>query len=229
MTPGSPAAAAPPEKKSLAVLDPVERLSEILFGLIMAMTFTGSIHAAQAGEEDLHTILVGAIGCNIAWGIVDAVMYVMSELVARGHVRGALRKLRSAASHDQVRDALDDVLPDGVVRAMKPSDYDGLRRWVDAIPEERRHAPMTGRLWRGAIGVFLLVTFSTFPVVIPLFLLRDVSPRTALRASHAVALTMLFLIGSALGKRAGMKPWLMGLSLLFIGVVLAAMTIALGG
>ena len=211
------------------MLDPVERLSEILFGLIMAMTFTGSIHAAEAGEEDVRTILVGAIGCNIAWGIVDAVMYVMSTMVSRGHVRRSLSALRHAGSPEQTRDILDELLPEGVIRAMKPGDYDALRRWVDTLPEPARNAPMSARTWRGALGVFLLVTLSTFPVVLPLIFLRDHSPTMALRVSHSVALVMLFLIGYALGKRAGMKAWLTGASMLVVGVVLAVMTILLGG
>ena len=48
------------------VLDPISRVSEILFGLIMALTFTGTISAASAGREEVRTLLVGAIGCNIA-------------------------------------------------------------------------------------------------------------------------------------------------------------------
>ena len=193
----------------------------------MALTFTGSIHAAQAGHEDLRTILIGAIGCNIAWGIVDAVMYVMSELVSRGHVRRSIEALRRASTTDETRAVLDEVLPDGVIRAMKSGDYDALRQWVCGVPADLRRGTMTARMWRGAVGVFLLVTLSTFPVVIPLMILDD--PTTALRVSHAVALTMLFLIGSLLGRRAGMKPWLTGFSLLLIGVFLAGLTILLGG
>ena len=44
------------------VLDPVERLSEILFGLIMVLTFTGSLSVAEAGRDDVRAMLIGAIG-----------------------------------------------------------------------------------------------------------------------------------------------------------------------
>lgn len=209
------------------MLDPVERLSEILFGLIMAMTFTGAIRAAQAEREDLREILIGAIGCNLAWGIVDAVMYVMTELVGRGHVKRSLRALRQARTADDVRDAIDDVLPDSAIAAMKPGDYEALRRWIESVPPDA-HRSMTARTWKGAFYVFLLVTLSTFPVVIPLLLFRD-DAQFALRASHGVAVAMLFGIGSALGKRAGMKPWITGVSLALIGVLLAGLTILLGG
>ncbi len=71
------------------VLDPVERVSEILFGLIMVLTFTGSLSVAEAGREEVRTMLVGAIGCNLAWGIVDAVMYMLERLIARQREAGA--------------------------------------------------------------------------------------------------------------------------------------------
>ena len=37
------------------VLEPVDRVSEILFGLIMVLTFTGSLGVAEAGREDIRT------------------------------------------------------------------------------------------------------------------------------------------------------------------------------
>jgi hypothetical protein len=35
------------------ILDPVERISEVLFGLIMVLTFTGSLSAAEAGRAEV--------------------------------------------------------------------------------------------------------------------------------------------------------------------------------
>jgi hypothetical protein len=59
-------------RASKRILDPVDRVSEILFGLIMLLTFTGSLSVAEAGREDIRTMLIGALGCNLAWGIIDA-------------------------------------------------------------------------------------------------------------------------------------------------------------
>ena len=52
------------------VLTPNERISEVLFGLIMVLTFTGSLSVAEAGREDIRTMLIGALGCNLAWGLI---------------------------------------------------------------------------------------------------------------------------------------------------------------
>jgi VIT family len=87
--------AAPPRQR---VLDPIARTSEILFGLIMALTFTGTISAATSGTNEVRTLLVAAIACNIAWGLVDAVMFVMSSLAERGRDTLAVRELPLKAS-----------------------------------------------------------------------------------------------------------------------------------
>ncbi len=208
------------------VLDPVERLSEILFGLIMALTFTGTIHAAEGGHEEIRATLAGAIGCNIAWGIVDAVMYVMTVVVTRNRALRALQHVRRTATRDEAAAVLSDVLPEAAVKVMTPHDFEALRRWLSGLPEQRVRT-LTLRDLRGALGVFLLVTISTFPVVVPFLFMGDAV--RALRVSNAVALAMLFGIGWALGKHAGMRPLLTGASMLAIGVVLVALTIALGG
>src|SRR3954470_22597934 len=74
------------------VLDPLARTSEILFGVIMALTFTGTLSVATAGREEVRTLLVGIIGCNIAWGLVDGVMFLMSALTERA---GAILRARA--------------------------------------------------------------------------------------------------------------------------------------
>jgi VIT1/CCC1 family predicted Fe2+/Mn2+ transporter len=65
------------------VLDPVERASEIVFGLLMALTFTGSLSVASAGREEVRTMMAAALGCNLAWGLADAVMYLVGIVVER--------------------------------------------------------------------------------------------------------------------------------------------------
>ena len=67
-----------------AVLDPIDRISEVLFGLIMVLTFTGSLSVAEAGRDDVRTMLIGALGCNVAWGIIDAMLYLMGCLADKG-------------------------------------------------------------------------------------------------------------------------------------------------
>ena len=55
------------------LLDPIQRISEVLFGLIMAVTIIGSLSIATADRSEVRTVLVAALGCNLAWGLVDGV------------------------------------------------------------------------------------------------------------------------------------------------------------
>ena len=93
------------------VLEPTERFSEILFGLIMVLTFTGSLSVATSGREDVKAMIIGAIGCNLAWGIVDAIMYVMNSLAERGRNVVSFRKLRAERDPARARRVIADALP----------------------------------------------------------------------------------------------------------------------
>lgn len=79
-----------------ALLDPVDRVSEIIFGLIMVLTFTGTVSATEHDRLAVRSLIISAIGCNIAWGLVDAVMYVMGIVTERAHGSAASRPVSEA-------------------------------------------------------------------------------------------------------------------------------------
>src|SRR5687767_9435979 len=100
-----------PTQSSKRVLDPVDRVSEVLFGLIMVLTFTGSLSVAEAGREDVRTMLIGALGCNLAWGIIDGLLYLMGNLAERGRARNTLRAAYDAADPESARRLIADAMP----------------------------------------------------------------------------------------------------------------------
>jgi VIT family len=208
------------------LLDPIARVSEILFGLIMALTFTGTLSAASAGREEVRTLLVGAIGCNIAWGLVDAVMFLMSELTERGRGLLTLHAVHNAASPREAHAAIGGALPPVLAKVLSANDLENMRQGllrVGALPARG----LDKRDWLGALAVFLLVVLSTFPVVIPFLFFQDV--QLALRMSNLVAIAMMFVCGVLLGRHGGYHPWRTGFSVVLLGVVLVGITIALGG
>src|SRR6516225_4647236 len=73
------------------LLSPMERIAEVLYGIIMALTFTGTLSITKADKVEVREMLIAALGCNIAWGIVDAVMYVFAILIARARGRTLIR------------------------------------------------------------------------------------------------------------------------------------------
>src|SRR5512144_3406487 len=95
-------------ESSKRVLDPIDRVSEVLFGLIMVLTFTGALSVAEAGREDVRAMLVGALGCNLAWGIIDGILYLMGSLAERSRGLLAFRAMRRAESPQSAQRIIAD-------------------------------------------------------------------------------------------------------------------------
>jgi VIT1/CCC1 family predicted Fe2+/Mn2+ transporter len=208
------------------VLDPIDRASEVVFGLLMALTFTGSLSVATAGGEEVRTMMAAALGCNLAWGLADAVMYLVGIATERSRGATLLARLRVTTDARAAHDLIADVLPSRVQAAAGPDVLETLRQQLLAADAPKH--PLLGRDdFLGALGVFLLVVLATFPVVIP-FAVFDPTP-VALRVSNAVALVMLFASGWALGRYAGANAWLGGIVMTALGVVLVGAIMALGG
>jgi VIT1/CCC1 family predicted Fe2+/Mn2+ transporter len=208
------------------LLDPVDRISEILFGLIMAVTIVGSLSIATAGQSEVRTILAAALGCNLAWGLVDAVMYLVRTATERTRIR-ALGQRIAAVEAAKGRELIARALPEALAPIASADEIEGLRRNILARPHAKRSALRT-RDFLEAIAVFLMVVVATFPVVLPFMLTSDVAG--AMRISRAITLAMLFIAGFALGRRAGYaRPVLTGVLMAVFGAVLIVVVKALGG
>jgi hypothetical protein len=214
-------------KSSKHVLDPVDRVSEVLFGLIMVLTFTGSLSVAEAGRDDVRTMLIGAVGCNLAWGIIDGVFYLMGCLAEKGRDLLTFRSVRNAADPQDARRLVAGALPSVVASVLQPDELEAIQQRLKRLPEPPAHAHLDKEDWQGAAGVFMLVFLSTFPVVIPFIFMRNAVP--ALRVSNGVAIAMLFIAGYGYGRCVGRRPLVLGISMVLLGGVLVALTVALGG
>src|SRR6476660_588258 len=155
------------------VLEPVERLSEILFGLIMALTITSAVSVATADQMTIRTMLIAALGCNLAWGIIDAGMYLMARLGERGHNALVGQAVRKAPTREQVHRIIEDELTPVFASIFRPAQLEETRERISQMPPSRTQPGLTGRDWQGAVGVFALVVAATFPVVIPFAVIDD--------------------------------------------------------
>jgi hypothetical protein len=217
----------PPPAASRRVLEPSERISEVLFGLIMVLTFTGSLSVAEVGRDDIRTMLVGALGCNLAWGVIDAVFYLMGSLAEKGRDLAIFRAVRATKDMREAQRLIAEALPPVIASVIRPPELDAMHQRLQLLPEPPGPARLSGSDWRGAGGVFLLVFLSTFPVAVPFMVMQDAT--AAMRASNAVAVAMLFVAGAAYGRYVGRSPWVVGALMVALGGVLVALTIALGG
>ena len=214
-------------KSSKRVLEPPERVSEVLCGLIMVLTYTCSFSVVNAGRVEVRQMLLGALGCNVAWGIIDGVLYLMGSLSAKGHNLATLRALRDTSDPEKARHIMADALPRAVVLVMKPQEFESLHRKLNQLPEPPTHARLIRDDWRGAAGIMLLVFLSTFPLTIPFIFVRNLG--LALRLSNVIAIVLLFVCGYFYGRYARLRPWRCGLVMVGIGSAMVGICIALGG
>lgn len=208
------------------LLEPVERISEALFGLIMVLTFTGTLSIA-AERAEVREMLIGAIGCNLAWGMIDGIFYLMGTLAEKGRNVMTLLALRAAPSPAEGQRVLADALPEVVAATMTPPELETLRARLVGNAGLPTKARLEGRDWLAALAVFAWVFVVTFPVAVPFLFMTDADQ--ALRVSNAVAVAMLSVVGYAYGRCIGRNPWGTAALTVVCGAVIVAATIALGG
>ncbi|MFM5844369.1 hypothetical protein [Aeromonas sanarellii] len=210
-------------------LDPISRYSEILFGLLMVLTFTGGFNAFEAGRAEVRDLLIAGIGCNLAWGMIDAIVYLITTLTERGRALRLLQRLNLLPSGDHRGiAALRNALPGPLAAICRDDELGDWQTRLRQRPELSQGAIFRGNDLLNSLGVFLMVFLSTFPVLLPFIFLAD--PVPALRLSHAIALVMLMGIGYGLARHAGSpRPWLIGVLFATAGVAIVLVTIALGG
>jgi hypothetical protein len=207
------------------VLEPMERISEILFGLVMVLTFTGSLEVATAGQVGARSVLLGALGCNLAWGVIDGCMYMIARLHERGRRLMVLRSVRDASNLALAQELIAEALPLLIASLLHREQLELLRGKLQQLPEPPTYVLPQRSDWIGAVAVCVLIFVSTVPVLIPFIFIENVV--LALRTSNAVAVTMMFFLGYAFGHYAGFRPSRVGFSMVLVGLTLVALSIAL--
>ena len=212
-------------------LDPASHMGEILFGLIMTLTFTlaAGIVIQEEGREGAREMLIGILGCNLAWGIIDGVLYVLGQVFDRGRIRRIGFHVRQSASDDEARRMVADELDETLVPM---ADESSRRNLYSSIVDRVRSTPIAPNPVRredvmGGLAAAWLVFACSFPAVLP-FLFLD-QPHLALRVSNVILLGLLFFVGWRAARHTLAKPWLAGLGFLLVGVLLVALAIPLGG
>ncbi len=211
-------------------LDPASRLGEILFGLIMVLTITLTAGlTVEDGRAGVRQLLFAAIGCNIAWGLIDAVMYVMNCLTDRVGKIHLIRAVQSVqTSEDAIALIKEDINPD-LRDMLTPEDFNALSR--SAFRHLSTARPTGKGITRddiyGAIACFWLVFVSCLPAAIPFFIFRQ--PYLALRVSNFLLIALLYLVGRKWGQYARLNPFATGFTMVVIGLLLVGAAVLLGG
>ena len=209
-------------------LSPADRLGEVLFGLIMALGFTGAVRLGRA-EADNRELFIGIFGCNLAWAIVDGLMYIMSAMFERGRKARLKREVRSAKTEEAALACIGTEVDQRLELLTTDDERKQIHRWVLEIlrrdDADDPHLRLEDVLGGAAVAVIILL--ATLPVIAPFLIVAN--PNTAVRISNWIALTELFGVGLWWGRVVGARPLRLATGLTLVGVVMVVVTILLGG
>jgi hypothetical protein len=209
-------------------VDPGSRLGEVLFGLIMALGFTGAVRLGHE-EANNRQLFLDILGCNVAWAIVDGVMFTLGALFERGRKARLVREILSAQDEDAALRCIGEELDGPLMALTTPDVRERIHRdvldLVRSAKSERASLRRDDML--GGLAVACLIVLTTLPIIVPFLVVREAT--LAARLSHVVALSLLFVVGTWWGRVVGASPWRVGLGLTVVGMVLVLVTIALGG
>jgi hypothetical protein len=212
-------------------LDPGSHMGEALFGLIMTLTFTlgADLIIQEEGREGTRQMLIAILGCNLAWGIIDGVLYLLGCAFERGRVQRIRYEVRKARNPDQARRLVAGELDELLAPLTDPQQRDALYSEIvqrvktePTLPE-----PVTREDLLGGLESGLLVFGCSFPAVLP-FLVFD-QPQVALPVSNTILLALLYYLGYRHARHTLAKPWIAGLVFLLAGLFLVVLAIRLGG
>ena len=217
----------PEEATRESVLSPVDRVAEMLFGLFMALTFVGAVSVAEAGRAQIRDMFVAALGCNLAWGLVDAIMHLVRTVTDRGRSLMLVHSVRTAPDAETGRKLLERLLSRAAASLVSPAEVEAIRGRIVALSSVPARPALVWDDLLAALAIFLIVVAATFPVVLPFALIQDVG--AAKTVSRVIALAMLFFGGLALGRYAGYGSWKVGFMMVGLGTGLVIAINALGG
>lgn len=220
-------------KRSGRYLDPTDRLPEVVLGLILVVGVTGTLRVGiSQGQFSIVDLFLTALGVNIAWGIVDAVMYATDSYFSRHRNASISEGLRKDPNNVRAREALENDLDGTIIHNLNKGDRERIRAiLVNAlpdVPDRRAFFKDFGDDLKGAFWIFAVVFVSMFPLLIP-FVVFQHDPLLALNISTLITLVMLFGIGVVWAGYAGISRLKPGIGFLIIGTIITLVTYLLGG
>ena len=229
-----------PSKGSLfdKLIDPIDRLSETIFSILILLTFTLAFQIIRLSDSpsygsaalQMDDLLIGALGAIFAWGIIDGAMYALMSVFERGESHRLLQNIRAAENEQEAVDLiaadLDYILEPISEKKERQIFYTSVLDYLkDSQP---RTIKLTGEDLIGAAAHVMVAILAVLPSLIPLFLVRG-NDQLAIRISNLVSFILLFIAGYRWGKYTGINPLRTGLVLMTIAVVMVLVAILLGG
>lgn len=193
---------------------PSDRFAEILCGLIMLLTFTLAGGVMEMSPDEL---VLGAVSCALAWGVIDGAIFMLNSLFQRGRQARLVSEVR-AMDRDQavalLRSWFDSTYEKIISQKMREEVYN------DIFDVARNSQPLRPWFTRnevyGGLGLLAIEAICSIPAILPLIILED--DMNALRISNLLLLATMAVIGY---YWAGWSGWQGAMRFVIAGFVLA--------
>jgi hypothetical protein len=210
-------------------LDPSDRLDELLFGLIMVLSITLAVGLATDEDGSTLQVALTILGCNLAWGLIDGGMYIVTQLFDRSRKARLVQRLGSTSNEAERIATVGSVLDDRLAALTSQAERDALyltiaRRLSGGSIERTR---VSSQDVYGALAAVWLVVLATIPALVPFFVLTE--RLTAARVSNALVLLALFAVGYGFARTINANPWAVGGATTVFGIAMVIIVILLGG
>ena len=217
------------------LLDPIDTLSEVIFSVLILLTFTLAFRIFIIGDgqpvtnEYVKDLVWAALGAAIAWGIIDGIMYALFQVLGRSERHRLLWHIQAAHTADEAVSAIADEFD----YMMEPITGEEQRRtlYEDILDHLRTSQPRAVGLKRedltGGLASVLIAVLAVTPSFLPLFIFSN-DYALAIRLSNVVSFIVLFAAGYEWGRYTGMSRWRTGLLVMGVGALLEGVAIPLG-
>lgn len=206
-----------------------ERLDELLFALIMVLSITLGVGLATDQDTSASQFVWSIVGCNLACGLIDGCMHIVTQMLDRSGKARLVQALRSGSDESEQVAAVGGVL-DGQLAALMSRDERRVLYLKIAGrlrgAEVQRTRMVTEDIFGGLAVVWLMV-MATVPAIAPVLLLAD--RFVAARVSNGLVLLSLFGVGYGLARSIHANPWTLGLSTVVFGIAMVLIVVLLGG
>lgn len=218
------------------LLDPIDRLAETIYSILILLTFTLAFRVIKLEPGDIvsadyvNDLLVAAFLAILAWGIIDGIVYVLTEVLERGERRRILWYIQSADTVEEAAEAVADEFD----YILEPITGETQRALLYKAVLEHLHdsQPRPVKLKRedftGALACVFVAVIVVLPSLLPFAVLRH-DYALAIRVSNVISFAMLFYAGYQWGKYTGTNRVKTGLVLVGVGMLLVLIAIPLGG
>jgi len=204
--------------------------AEVMYAVIIAMTFTSALRGHIAIEEMYQTVVYSALFCCMAWGIADGSFYAWERTYITRSENKIIEYSKSAENKEVAISLIREELDDTILRNIDERNKKELsQQFVKYLAEAGIERKPSGREALNIIlATFLASTVAGIVVVFPFFFIDNLNK--ALNVSNILGISLLFVIGyfRAFDRKLSAKM-IMGSSTAVIGIIIAVITTLMGG